>query len=289
MNMLKRLIGEDIDLAWAPGAPLWPIKIDPSQLDQIMINLCVNARDAIKGVGKVTIETQNWVIDKTYCANNPGFIAGDYVMLSVSDNGIGMSQDVTKQIFEPFFTTKDTGKGTGLGLATVYGIVKQNDGFINVYSEEDEGSCFNVYFPRSMSEIDKSHPAATIIENAIGNETVLLVEDEPALLELTQQIVSNLGYLTLTANSPDEALKVASEYSGKIHLLLTDVIMPGMNGRELAKRLGELYPGIKQLFMSGYTSNVIAHHGILDDGVVFIQKPFTASALSIKIREALNQ
>ncbi|MDP8243689.1 MAG: ATP-binding protein [Candidatus Hinthialibacter antarcticus] len=289
MKMLKRLIGEDINLVWAPGAPLWLVRVDPTQLDQIMINLCVNARDAIKGVGKVTIETNNQPVDDESCADKPGFIAGDYVRLSVTDNGVGMSNDIVNQIFEPFFTTKKTGKGTGLGLATIYGIVKQNNGYIDVDSEEGEGSCFTIYLPRYQGETVHKNPAASIAENARGTETVLLVEDEPALLELTTQIVNQLGYHTLTADSPDEALKVVSEYNGEIHLLLTDVIMPEMNGRELAKRLGERYPGVKLLFMSGYTSDVIAHHGILDDDVVFIQKPFTASALSIKLREALNQ
>jgi len=288
LRMLRRLIGEDINLLWSPGENIWQVKIDPSQIDQILANLCVNARDAIDGVGRLTIETQNAVFDEVYCATHADFVPGAYVLLAVSDNGSGMDKETMDRLFEPFFTTKERGKGTGLGLATVYGIVKQNHGFINVYSEPGKGTTFKIYLRRHPGAADEAEKkAAGEIQRSRG-ETVLVVEDEPSIISMTKMMLENLGYGVLTANSPGEAARLAEEYSGDIHLLLTDVVMPEMNGRDLADQLSGFYPAIKVLFMSGYTTNVIAHHGILEEGVHFIQKPFSIKDLAAKVHEALT-
>ena len=286
LNMLGRLIGEDIDLLWKPADALWPVNMDPSQIDQIMANLVVNARDAIADVGKITIETGQVEFDESYCEAHAGFMPGQYVLMAVSDNGCGMSKEVLAQLFDPFFTTKPRGRGTGLGLATVYGIIKQNHGFINVYSEPGQGSTFKIYLPRHTADLveTRAAPPATA---PIGAETVLLVEDEEALLKLSAQMIERLGYTVLAAGGSNQALQLAAAHPGVIHLLLTDVIMPDMSGRDLWQRLSALRPDLKCLFMSGYTANVIAHHGVLDDGVHFLQKPFSREALAAKLREAL--
>lgn len=287
LKMLQRLIGEEIDLTFKPAATLWPVMIDPSQLDQILANLCVNARDAIAGIGLITIGTDNRLINGEYCSLPADAAPGEYAMLTVSDNGCGMDKDILARIFEPFFTTKGVGVGTGLGLATVYGIIKQNDGFVTVYSEPGEGTTFTVYFPRHLGH-DGPGLAAIAVEPAMrGRETVLVVEDEPVILRMTAMILAQLGYTVLAAGSPAEALRLAAEQTGKIHLLITDVVMPGMNGHDLAKKLAVRYPQLKCLFMSGYTADVIAHRGVLDDGVQFIQKPFTMLQLAARVREAL--
>ena len=288
LKMLGRLIGEDIDLAWLPGPDLWPVRMDPAQIDQILANLCVNARDAIGGVGKVTIETQNTVFDETYCKDRAGFIPGAFAMIAVSDNGCGMEKQVLENVFEPFYTTKDVDKGTGLGLATVYGIVKQNNGFINIYSEPDSGTTIRIYLPRYTKEasgIPVEHTAQ--IPDQSG-ETILLVEDDPQILNLAQKMLAGLGYKVLAAETPEMALALSGKHTSDIDLLITDVIMPEMNGRELAEKLQSVFPGMKFLFMSGYTANVIAHHGVLDEGLHFIQKPFSKSDLAIAIRKALK-
>ena len=288
LRLLRRLIGEDIDLAWLPGRELWPVKMDHSQLDQILANLCVNARDAIAGVGKVTIETANTVFDAEYCARHAGFVPGDYVLLAVSDNGCGMDAETLSRIFEPFFTTKEVGQGTGLGLASVYGAVTQNNGLINTYSEPGQGTTFKIYLPRH-TDIVVQATAEPQQAAARGSETVLLVEDEPMMLELTMSMLEQLGYTVLAARTPGEAMRLAREHSGSIDLLITDVVMPEMNGRDLAGNLLALYPGMKCLFMSGYTANVIAHHGVLDEGVHFLEKPFLMTDLAANIRKALGQ
>ena len=285
--MLRKLLGENIDLNWHPKGNLWPVKIDPSQLDQILANLCVNARDAIAGVGKMTIETDSMSFDEDYCDDHPGFIPGDYMMLTVSDNGSGMDRETLDKIFEPFFTTKDVGKGTGLGLATVYGIVKQSNGFINVYSEPGHGTTFKIYLPRCDEEVITKETTAPHIQKGQG-ETVLLVEDEVALIKLAKAMLEELGYKVLAADSPSEALRLAEVHQGEIQLLLTDVVMPEMNGRELAQKIKDRNPDLRVLYMSGYTANAIAHHGVLDEGVNFIQKPFARGDLSIRIREILD-
>jgi PAS domain S-box-containing protein len=288
LKMLRRLIGEDINLVWLPNKILWPVKIDPTQIDQIMANLCVNARDAIKGGGKVTIETGVSFFDEAYCAYNPGFVPGDYVLLSVSDTGCGMNKKTMDSIFEPFFTTKEVGQGTGLGLSTVYGIVKQNKGFINVYSEPGLGTTFKIFLPRYVGEIVQVQKEDAVEPLLRGNEVILLVEDEPTILEMTSIMLENLGYTVLTAVTPGEAIRLAGEHNSQIDLLLTDVIMPGMNGRDLAQNMIHFHPGIKHLFMSGYTADIIAHQDVLDEGVNFIQKPFSAKSLADKVRESLS-
>ncbi len=288
LKMLRRLIGENIDLAWLPVTNVWSVRMDPSQVDQILANLCVNARDAISSVGKITIETDNVTFDEADCADKPDFIPGSFILLAVNDNGCGMDRLVLDNLFEPFFTTKEVNKGTGLGLATVYGIVKQNNGFINVYSEPGQGTTFRIYLPRyetAAEEPQKNHPLAP---NARGSETILLVEDDPPILLMTEIILTRMGYTVLTAKTPGEAIRLAREHAGRLHLLITDVVMPEMNGRDLARNLLALHPNLKAMFMSGYTADVIAHHGILDDGVHFIQKPFSRQDLSAKVREVLE-
>jgi len=288
LKMMLRLIGEDIDIVWMPKPGLWQIKIDPSQIDQILANLCVNARDAISGVGKVTIETRNIAFDEAYCAVHPGFACGEYVMIAVSDDGCGISKEVLDHLFEPFFTTKEVGKGTGIGLATVYGIVKQNEGFVNVYSEPDKGTTFKIYLPRFMGEA--MEPIAhSMTETPKGRgEMVLVVEDEPLILELSQAMLEKLDYAVLIAGTPGEALRQAKAHAAEIQLLITDVVMPEMNGRDLAKLISDIKPGLKCLFISGYTANVIAHRGMLDPGIHFLQKPFSMQHLAVKIRETLD-
>jgi two-component system, cell cycle sensor histidine kinase and response regulator CckA len=288
LKMLRRLIGEDIELEWHPVARLWPVNMDPSQVDQILANLCVNARDAIDDVGKVTIETENITFDDEYCENHMGFIPGKFVMLAVSDNGCGMNKETLNNLFEPFFTTKAVGEGTGLGLATIYGIVKQNNGLINVYSEPGEGTTFKIYLPRYEGEAEPATAEIADEPTRGRGETILLVEDEPKIIKMGKMMLEKLGYHVLTAETPGRAMDLAREHAGKIDLLMTDVIMPEMNGRDLAEKLQTLNPELNVLFMSGYTANAIAHHGVLDEGVHFIQKPFSRAALAEKVREAIG-
>jgi PAS domain S-box-containing protein len=287
LKILRRLIGEDITLAWLPCAGRWLVKLDPSQMDQVLANLCVNARDAISGVGKITIETSVATFDKNYCANHAGFTPGDFVVLYVSDTGSGMDKETLGNVFEPFFTTKGEGRGTGLGLSTVYGIIKQNDGMINVYSELGEGTTFTIYLPRHIGEADADiQEIAPVIPYGHG-EVVLVVEDEVSILKLSRDMLDMLGYTVLTADTPSEAIRLAETYADELHVLITDVVMPEMNGRELADQLHRLYPQLKTLFMSGYTAEVIAHRGVLDAGVHFIQKPFSMNDLATKVHKTL--
>ena len=289
-KMLRRLIGEDIDLIWKPGDKLWLVKIDPTQVDQILANLVVNARDAISGVGSVSIETRNVVLDEHYCLQHVGCTPGEYVILSVNDTGKGMDSETVQHIFEPFFTTKAAGKGTGLGLSMVYGAIHQNQGFINVYSEPGLGTSFTVYLPRSeeTGAIDAITEKAGRPDVLGGTETVLLVEDEAALLDLSRTVLEAQGYRVLTAQSPISALRMIAEYAGPLDLLITDVVMPEMNGRELTKAVLAARPEVKALFMSGYPAEVIAHHGVIEVGVSFLQKPFSANAFASKVREVLD-
>ncbi|MCD4708848.1 MAG: PAS domain S-box protein [Candidatus Sabulitectum sp.] len=288
LKMIRRLIGEDIDLVWLPGTDLWQVNMDPAQIDQLIANLCINSRDAIADVGKITIHTENVTIDEADCANHMEFTPGEYVLLVVSDNGCGMNKEILDKLFEPFFTTKETGKGTGLGLATVYGIVKQNNGFIHVNSEPDHGTTLGIYLPRYTGETEQITEKAVSEPTRPGDETIMLVEDEPAILEIATLMLERLGYTVLVASTPGEAIRLAEEYPGRIHLLMTDVILPEMNGRDLANNLMSSYPGLKTLFMSGYTANVIAHRGVLNSGVNFIQKPFTIPHMAAKVRETLE-
>ena len=288
LKMLRRLIGEDIDLNWLPGDNLGPIKIDPSQVDQMLANLCINARDAITDTGKVTIKTAIVTFDEAYCAAHLDCLPGEYVLLAVSDNGSGMDPETIVHLFEPFFTTKEMGKGTGLGLATVYGIVKQNDGFINVASTPGLGTTFSVYLPRHAGENERVVKSDAAKQAAPGHATILLVEDEQMILDVTKTMLNLQGYNVLAALTPGAAIRLAEEHGEQISLLMTDVVMPEMNGRDLAKNLLALCPNLKRLFMSGYTADVIAHHGVLDEGVFFIQKPFAMQELAVKIREVLG-
>ena len=288
LNILRRLIGENINLVWRPASGLWPVKMDPAQIDQILANLCVNARDAIGGVGNLIIETGMVTLDQEYCLHHAGFIPGEFVLLAVSDDGCGMDKATLGNIFDPFFTTKDAGRGTGLGLATVYGIVKQNQGFINVYSEPGRGTTFRIYLPRQMSLTEAPVQKMPSKSMPKGHETILLVEDEPMILEMTKKMLEFQGYTVLSADRPKEALRLADGYTEKIHLLLTDVVLPEMNGRVLAEQLTRLRPDLKLLFMSGYTSNAITHQGVLDEGARFIQKPYSFSDLALQIRKALE-
>jgi PAS domain S-box-containing protein len=288
LKMLRRLIGEDIDLLWAPGLDLWKVKVDPSQVDQILANLVVNARDAISGVGAVTIRSENVVVGGSKWAKARDFVPGEYVLLTVSDTGAGMSKEVRENIFEPFFTTKEVGQGTGLGLSTVYGIVKQNDGFIHVASEPEKGTTFKIYLPRFEAETAQVPSDEAAGKCPTGTETILLVEDDEAILDLGKMILDNLGYTVLGARTPADAINLVKVHPEDIHLLITDVVMPEMHGRELAEKLSAIRPDLKCLYMSGYTSDVIAHRGILDEGLNFIQKPFGKDDLAVRVRQVLD-
>ena len=288
-NMLRRLIGEDIDLVSVGGKGLWNVKADPGQVEQVIANLAVNARDAMPRGGKLTIEASNVVLDETYTSGHQYVSPGSYVMLAVSDTGRGMDEGTLERIFEPYFTTKELGKGTGLGLSTVYGIVKQSGGHINVYSEPGIGTTFKMYFPAIEEKVtDISKAAALLSEELRGGETILVVEDEELVRMTIREILARYGYTVLEAQSGGEAVDLCSRRQGTIHLMLTDVVMPGMNGVELSKRLAPMQPGMKVLFMSGYTADAIVHQGILDPGIAFIHKPFTMDSLARKVREVLG-
>jgi len=286
-TMLGRLIGEDIDLRFVPGENLWNVRIDPTQLDQILANLAVNARDAIEDVGTITIETANMSFGENYCQSHVEIVPGDYVLLAFSDTGRGMDRVTQERVFEPFFTTKPEGEGTGLGLSTVYGIVKQNNGFISVYGEIGQGTTFKVYLPRYLGTVEtaerKKEPGTLA-----GNETILVVEDEQQILDLVKTGLSAMGYNVLAAGSADEAIALNAKHKGEIHLLLTDVVMPSMNGNELRERILRTRPLIKVIFMSGYTTSTVSHRGIVKDGLTFVQKPFTLRTLAAEVRTVLN-
>lgn len=288
LKMLRRLIGENISLAWRSEANLWPIWVDPSQLDQILINLCVNARDAIADVGAINITTGNRTFDYENITGHPDIQPGDYVWFSISDNGCGMDAETMARIFEPFFTTKGAGEGTGLGLATVYGAVKQSSGAIEVQSQLGEGTTFTIYLPRYVGNAEESGLTAPPQPCVGGNETILLVEDERGILELTTMLLEKLGYTVLAAVLPSKALHLASEYRGEIHMLLTDIIMPEMNGRDLAEKISVLHPNLITLFMTGYSAEVPVNGRANQERIDFIQKPFSTQTLADRIREALG-
>jgi len=288
LTMLRRLIGEAVTIVWTPGESVWPVKIDPSQVDQILTNLCVNARDAIAGVGYVRIETRNRTIDRAWSSSQPEAVPGDYVTLTVSDDGCGMDAEVRTHLFEPFFSTKPFGQGTGLGLATVYGIVRQNGGFISVNSEPGGGATFCLFLPRHGGgglPVVEPGSAPAVPGKSV---TVLLVEDEPMLLDMCQRMLEGFGYRVLKAGTPDEAIRLAQTHRAEIEILVTDVVMPEMNGMDLAARLLALSPGLKRLFISGYAANVFARNGMLDEGVHFLQKPFSRRELADAVRLALD-
>lgn len=286
LKMLRRLIGEDIEIVWRPAKDLRPVRMDPGQVDQILANLCVNARDAIEGAGRLAIETRNTVLDGSSPSFPPDLQPGGFVTLSVADTGCGMSPEIQRQIFEPFFTTKEVGKGTGLGLPMVYGIVKQNRGLVNVHSEVGKGTTFEIHLPAAAGL--PSHPVEPATRPIIqGDETILLVEDEPLLLSMTSEMLQAHGYNLVRAGTAKDALEVFQASRHPIDLLISDVVMPNMNGQELVTRLRALRPGLKVLFMSGYTSNIINPNGDIGERTAFIQKPFSMHTLMEKVREAL--
>ncbi|MBN2685158.1 MAG: response regulator [Pontiellaceae bacterium] len=287
LSMLRKLIGEDISLVWRPCAELHQVKIDPAQVDQILVNLCINARDAIDNTGTISIETGNIVIDADYCAVHAEAIPGEHVFLSISDTGCGMDRETLAHIFEPFFTTKEVGKGTGLGLATVYGIAKQNNGFVYAYSEPSQGATFKIYLPRTTQKIVAQNTTAPASTPKGRGETILLVEDNPSLNKAYQRIMDGFGYTLLSAQTPEDALRL-SELHPEIHLLLTDVVMPGMNGRQLAEKIREYHPKMKVLFMSGYTADILALRGVQENQIDFIGKPFSRDELANKLRALLS-
>lgn len=288
-TMIRPLIGEDIELVWLPSRKQCYVNMDPAQIDQIIINLCLNARDAIAGVGTLTMETRLMTLDDAYCADHADCVPGEFVMLAVSDDGCGMDKETTASIFEPFFTTKGMCQGDGLGLATVFGIVTQSNGFINVYSEPDTGTTFKIYLPRHAGTVKSIQTADVPESTAKPGEKVLLVEDELEIMNVSRNMLEKMGYTVAAANSPGEALLLAGKHTETIHLLVTDVVMPGMNGHDLAVKLRTMHPEMKTLFMSGYTADVISRKGKLEAGVHFIQKPFSMHDLGVKVRETLDQ
>jgi PAS domain S-box-containing protein len=288
-KMLRRIIGEDIELVTLPTEDLGRIRVDPGQVEQVLVNIAVNSRDAMPNGGKLTIETDNVTLDETYAARHVGVTPGEYVMLAVSDTGIGMTREVKEHLFEPFFTTKDAGKGIGLGLATCYGIVKQNGGNIWVYSEPGRGTTFKIYFPRVALEAEALPMRDESGYLPRGTETVLLVEDDPAVRTMAVRVLWEQGYTVLEAGNGEEALETAREHEGKtIHLLLTDVVIPQRGGKGLADCLRAERPDTKVLFMSGYPGEAVVHHGVLDSGTAFLHKPFSPSVLARKVREVLD-
>ncbi|HTD71386.1 MAG TPA: PAS domain S-box protein [Gemmatimonadales bacterium] len=289
-KMLRRLLGEDVELGTRLAPTTGRVKADPGQLEQVIMNLAVNARDAMPNGGKLTLETGNVDLDEAYAADHYPARAGPFVLLAVSDTGIGMSEETQAHMFEPFFTTKEKGKGTGLGLATVYGIIKQSGGFIWVYSEVGHGTTFKLYLPRVEELAERaSQPVQAPARAARGTETVLVVEDEAPVRSVARQVLERHGYTVLEAPSAEAALDITTRYSGTIHLLLTDVVMPGLNGRELASRLATLRPDARVIFMSGYTDDAVTRHGVLEPGSAYVQKPFTPDAIARKVREVLDR
>jgi CheY-like chemotaxis protein len=288
IKMLERLIGENIDLIWRPGDTLWTVNMDPTQIDQILANLTVNARDVITGQGTMIIETRNSTVTRQDFCGKDGIDPGEYVLLTVSDSGCGMTEENLSHLFEPFYTTKEVGKGTGLGLATVYGIVKQNNGFVNVFSSPGKGTSFKIYFPR-FNAVETPVQSVKDVKPAGGKETILLVEDEPAILHLGKTILKKYGYTVLTSQTPAEALALVNARTDAIDLLITDVVMPQMNGKELHSKIRCTHPDLRCLFISGYTADAISHHGVLNENLNFLQKPFTARSLAVKIREVLSE
>jgi signal transduction histidine kinase len=287
-SLLRRLIGEDIDVLTLPANDLGSVKADPGQIEQIIMNLALNARDAMPHGGKLTLETANTQLDESYATEHQPIAPGNYVMLAVSDTGTGMSPEVQTRIFEPFFTTKEVGKGTGLGLSTVYGIVKQSGGYIWVYSEPERGATFKIYFPRVDQVVETAGQDRRPSDAMRGTETILLVEDDPQLRQLSSSVLAHCGYKVLVASGPEEGLAIGEENHRDIRLLVTDVVMPGMNGRQLAERILKRSPKTRVLYISGYTNNAIVHYGVLDEGLWFLPKPFTLSALVAKVREVLD-
>ena len=288
LKMLRRLIGEQVNLEWLPGPGAGQVKMDPSQIDQILVNLCVNARDAIGERGDIRIETGSATLGEEKCAGREGAVPGEYLRLKVEDTGCGMDAETLAHAFEPFYTTKKLGSGTGLGLATVHGIVRQNKGFIEVSSEPGKGTTFEISLPRFSERAEPAPAASEPAASAPAGATVLLVEDEPAIMNMVRNLLVRQGYRVLSASSPTKAIEIAGRHGETIDLLLTDMVMPEMNGRDLARNLPSLHPQLRCLFMSGHSDEMLAKQGIIDPGVQFIQKPFTMKGLLAKVAEAMN-
>ena len=288
-KMLRHTIGEDIHLGTALDPALARVTADPGQIEQIILNLAVNARDAMPQGGKLTIETANVELDESYTRAHPTISPGSYVMLAVSDTGCGMTPEVMNRVFEPFFTTKGPGKGTGLGLATVYGIVQQSGGHIGLYSEPDHGTSFKVYLPRTEAEASLRRSRQDTRGLPMGSETVLLVEDDESVRALSRSVLAMSGYTVLEANGAAAALRICEQHTGSIQIVVTDVVMPETGGRILVERLGAMRPAIRALYVSGYTDDTVLRHGVLEEGTAFLQKPFTPAALANKVREVLDQ
>jgi CheY-like chemotaxis protein len=289
-EMLRRMIGEDIELATHLPSGLGRVKADPGQIEQVIMNLAVNARDAMPQGGQLTLEAANVELDSRYASSHESVLPGHYVMIAMSDTGIGMDAETQVHIFEPFFTTKEQGKGTGLGLATVYGIVKQSGGSIRVYSEPGKGTTFKVYLPRIDQAVEVIAPTNVPVDEQLsrGSETILLAEDEEAVRSLVRGVLESTGYQVLETKGANDALEVGERHRKHIHLLLTDVVMPQMSGAELVKHLAPLHPETKVLYMSGYADHAVVRHGLLDPSTAFLQKPFTPDALALKVREVLD-
>jgi CheY-like chemotaxis protein len=286
-RMLERLIGEDVELRVSASEGLWAVKADPDQIALALMNLCVNARDAMPQGGKLTIATSNVRVSEHLVEEHPDVVPGDYVLLSVTDTGTGISKEVREQMFEPFYTTKDHGKGTGLGLSTVFGIVKQSSGYLSAHSELGHGARFSIYLPRVEATTASNQRPKTEARYG-GTETILVVEDEEALREAICSYLRGLGYTVLTASAGVQAISIASQQRGNIHLLVTDVIMPKMNGRELSHKLESLLPGLRTIFISGYTDDAVLQYGVSKEGIAFLQKPFRLTMLIRKVREMLD-
>jgi two-component system, cell cycle sensor histidine kinase and response regulator CckA len=289
-NLLRRLIGEDIDLETRCSSELWPAQIDPGQFEQVIINLAVNARDAMPRGGRLTIETTNCTLDDTYVSQHPEVLPGEYVMLAVADTGTGMDSATQVRIFEPFFTTKEQGKGTGLGLAVCYGIVRQANGHLWVYSERERGTTFKVLLPRAVEDQEAAATPKPVEQlSSAGRETILIVEDEPVVRRLTVRALMERGYHVLEAADGESALEVARQHHRDLQLLVTDVVMPGMNGKELADRLAGECPDLRVLYISGYAEHAVVRQGVLLEGIAFLSKPFDLSELARTVREILDK
>jgi signal transduction histidine kinase/CheY-like chemotaxis protein len=288
LDMVRRLIGEQVRLMWQPDTRVCAVRVDPDQIDQVIMNLAANARDAIGSIGHLTIRTAHLVLDAAACAQHPGTEPGDYIMLEIADDGRGMDPETKSHIFEPFYTTKSEGSGTGLGLATVYGIVRQHDGYISVSSEMNMGTTITILLPRSAGEVSSVVSFSSVSRMKRGTETVLLVEDEPMVLELGTRMLESLGYTVLPVASPVDAMRIARERGREIDLLLTDVVMPDMNGPELARELLAAHPHLRCLFVSGYFADATAMQAALADGIDILQKPFSPTDLADRVRRTLD-
>ncbi len=286
-RMLRRVIGENLELSLALSDDIWNVRVDANQIEQILLNMALNSRDAMPDGGVLTVETVNKAVDEEFAARHAELVPGRYVMIAVSDTGCGMEAEIARRVFEPFFSTKGE-QGTGLGLATVYGIVRQHNGYVWCYSEPERGTTFKVYLPAVFDPVDDGPPQPSE-RTQPGEETILVVEDEESILEMACLILSDQGYCVLQAPTGEDALQVEREYTEKIDLLLTDVVLPDINGRELSDRFSVLRPDMKVIFTSGYTDNIIARHGILEDGIEFLQKPYRVDELFQKVRSVLDR